>query len=175
MKRPSIDEYFLEMARVVGLRATCSRRRFGAVIVKDRVVLSSGYNGAARKVKDCLEFGVCLKDEVGAPHGAGYDYCPSVHAEANALINAARSGTSIEGGTMYVHGEDMEGNVVEATPCTFCRRLMINAGIEKVVYRKPDGSIGEYDIREWIRDESLWYQQKIQQLKNKASEPVKTV
>ena len=165
MKRPSADEYFLELARVVGLRATCLRSKFGAVIVKDRVVLSSGYNGAARKVKDCLEFGLCLKNAVGAPHGAGYDNCLSVHAEANAIVNAARSGSNIQGGTMYVHGEDLKGNVVGATPCTFCRRLMINAGIEKVVYRKPDGSMGEYEIKEWIRDESLAHQQKIQQHK----------
>ena len=162
MKRPSTDEYFLGLARAVGLRATCLRSRFGAVVVRDRVVLSSGYNGAARKVKDCLEFGVCLKDVAGAPHGGGYDYCLSAHAEANAIVNAARSGANILGGTMYIHGEDLKGNVVEATPCTFCRRLMINAGIEKVVYRKSDGSIGEYEIKEWIRDESLAHQEKIQ-------------
>jgi len=165
MKRPSVHEYFLELARAVSLRATCLRARFGAVIVKDGVVLSSGYNGAARKVKDCLDFGICLKDEVGAPHGGGYDFCNAVHAEANAVVNAARSGAKILGGTMYLSGEDLKGNIVEAMPCTFCRRLLINAGIEKIVYKKSDGSIGEYEISEWIRDESLAHQQKIQQNK----------
>ncbi len=162
MKRPSMDEYFLELAKVVSLRATCLRRRFGAVIVKDGVVLSSGYNGAARKVKDCLEFGICLKDLAGAPHGGGYDLCPAVHAEANAIVNAARAGVSILGSTMYLYGQDLQGNVVEATPCTFCRRLLINSGIDKIIYKKSDGSVGCYDIKEWIRDESLDYQRKIQ-------------
>jgi dCMP deaminase len=162
-KRPSMDEYFLELARVVGLRSTCLRRKFGAVIVKDGVVLSSGYNGAARKVRDCLEVGLCLKEAVGAPHGEGYDVCPAVHAEANAIVNAARSGVSIVGGIMYLHGQDLQGRVVEGKPCTFCRRLLINSGIEKIVFKREDGSLGYYDIKEWVRDESLDHQRKIQQ------------
>ena len=165
MGRPSIDEYFLELARVVGSRATCLRGKFGAIIVRDRVVLSSGYNGAARKVRDCLEFGVCLKNEIGAPHGERYDVCPSVHAEANAIVNAARSGVNIQNAIMYIYGEDLNKKVLEAAPCTFCRRLLINAGLEKLIYRKSDGSIGEYEIEEWIRDESLAHQQRIQQYK----------
>ncbi len=165
--KPSMDEYFLELAKAVSLRSTCLRRKFGAIIVRDGVVLSSGYNGAARKVRECREVGICLKELVKAPHGEGYDVCPAVHAEANALVNAARSGVSILGGTMYLHGQDMQGRVVEGKPCTFCRRLLINSGIEKIVFRREDGTMGCYDIKEWVRDESLDHQRKVQQYTGK--------
>lgn len=154
--RVSKTEYYLEIARAIAQRSTCLRAKFGAIIVKNDVIVSSGYNGAARKVKECPEFGICLKEELKLPHGSGYDVCPGVHAEANAIVNAARSGANVLGGVMFIHGEDPNTKqVVEAKPCTFCRRLLINAGIEKVFYKKQDGSIGEYNIHEWIRDESL--------------------
>lgn len=160
--RPSKDEYYLQIAHAISQRSTCLRSRYGAIIVKNDVIVSSGYNGAARKVKDCLELGVCLKDEMKMPHFSGYDACHSVHAEANSVVNAARSGANVFGGTMFVSGEDSKtGKIVEARPCTFCRRLLINTGIEKVVFRKPDGSIGEYNIDEWIRDETDGHLKKI--------------
>lgn len=166
VSRPSKDEYYLQIAHAISQRSTCLRSRYGAIIVKNDVIVSSGYNGAARKVKDCLEIGFCLKDKMELPHGSGYDACLSVHAEANAVVNAARSGANIFGGIMFISGEDCKtGKIVEARPCTFCRRLLINTGIEKVVFKKPDGSVGEYNIEEWVRDETGSHLKKIREHK----------
>jgi len=161
--RPSKYEYYLSIAKAIGQRSTCLRARFGAIIVKDDVIVSSGYVGAPRKVRDCLEIGICLKDMVGAPHGKGYDFCNSVHAEANAVINAARSGASILNGIMFMHGEDPKtGKPVEAMPCTFCRRLLINAGIQKIVFMRADGAMGEYSIDQWVQEETESHLKKIE-------------
>ncbi|MFQ5710737.1 MAG: cytidine/deoxycytidylate deaminase family protein [Candidatus Geothermarchaeales archaeon] len=160
--RPRKDDYYLDIAKSVCGRATCSRRRFGAIVVKRDAIISTGYNGAARKVKDCLEWGACLKDEVGAPSGSGYDYCLAVHAEENTIINAARNGASVLGGTMYIYGENYEdGSIAEAKPCDRCRRAIINAGIECVVTRRPDGSMGRYVVSEWVREDTIKYGERL--------------
>ncbi len=160
--RPPKDDYYLDIAKSVCRRAACSRRLFGALVVRDDVIISTGYNGAARKVKDCLEWGECLKDKVGAPSGQGYDYCLAVHAEENVIINAARNGTSVLGGFMYLYGEDYkEGSTVEAKPCERCRRAIINAGIREVITRKPDGSIGRYDPKNWVKEDTIRYGEKL--------------
>ena len=160
--RPPKDDYYLGIAKSVCSRAACSRRRFGAIVVRDDVIVSTGYNGAARKVKDCLEWGECLKDKVGAPSGRGYDYCIAVHAEENAIINAARNGTSVLGGVMYLYGEDYgDGSIWEAKPCERCRRAIINAGIREVVTRRADGSIGRYDPQDWVGEDTTRYGERL--------------
>ena len=167
MSRPSKDEYYMNIAKAVSLRSPCIRRRYGAIIVKDDVIVSTGYNGPARGVINCFEIG-CLKDEVGAPHGSGYDYCIGVHAEENAIINAARSGASVNGGTLYIYGEDYKtGKIVEAKPCERCRRAIINAGIKYVVIMKEDGSIERIDVSKWVDEETENYKRRLEEVRRR--------
>lgn len=156
--RPSKDDYYLGIAESVSQRATCLRRVFGAIIVKDDVIVSTGYNGAARGVKDCLEWGECLKDKVGAPSGKGYDYCLAVHAEENAIINAARNGAEVLNGVMYIFGREYRSSeVVEAMPCERCRRAIINSGITQVITKRRDGSLVRYYVKDWIEEDASNY------------------
>jgi len=120
--RPDIDEYFLKIAKVVGERATCVRRKIGAVAVKDKHILSTGYNGAPAGVTDCLTLG-CLRDQQNIKSGSGHDVCRSVHAEQNVIIQAAVHGTSIRGATIYC----------TTAPCAQCARMLVNAGIARYV------------------------------------------
>ena len=106
--RPSKIRYYLNIAKAVSKRSTCLLRRYGAVIVKDDAIVSTGYNGSARGVVNCVDVGHCLKQMMGAKKGGGYEYCPAVHAEENAIINAARHGSAVYGGTMYVYGEEVK-------------------------------------------------------------------
>ncbi len=125
--RPSWDEYFLEITDVVAKRSTCLRRHVGALLVKNRQILSTGYNGAPSGLVHCGERG-CLRDRLQIPSGQRAELCRAVHAEQNAMIQAARHGVSVEGGTLYVTTQ----------PCVLCTKLAINAGIRRIVYR------GEY-------------------------------
>jgi dCMP deaminase len=125
--RPEIDEYFLKIAKVVGQRSTCLRHNIGAVLVRDKQIISTGYNGAPAGLPDCLEIG-CLKDQNKILSGTGHDVCRAVHAEQNAIIQAALHGTSTQGGTLYT----------THAPCLMCSKIIINAGIKRVV------SIQEY-------------------------------
>lgn len=127
-KRPSWDEYFLGLARVVAQRSTCLRRQVGAVLVKGERIIATGYNGAPQGLPHCLEAG-CLRDEKGIPSGHRYELCRGVHAEQNALINAARYGVSTLDSVMYCTNQ----------PCMLCARMLINAGVIKVVHQ------GEFD------------------------------
>lgn len=130
--RISVDEYFSELAKLVSKRSTCiiPGRQYGAVVVKDKQVISTGYNGAPRGMKDCLQLGYCPKREKGYGSGERQEECVAVHAEANALIQAGRDA---KGATLYVNGY----------PCKMCARLIVNAGIERVVisgtYSDTDG------------------------------------
>ncbi len=147
--------YYLEIARSVAKRSPCTRRKVGAIIVRNDVIVSTGYNGPPRGSVNCDEVG-CLKDLVKAPHGTAWEVCPAVHAEENAVINAARQGTSVVGGTMYVSEEYLVKAPSQAsTTCQRCRRLLINAGIEKVVYQRSDGKIKEYRVKDWVK-EDIW-------------------
>ena len=121
-KRSDIDSYFLKIALVVSERSTCRRHSIGAVLVKDKIILSTGYNGAAKGAKDCLECG-CLKDQLGIVTGNGHDICRAVHAEQNAIIQASGRGIGTKGSTMYC----------THTPCGVCAKIMANAGISEVV------------------------------------------
>jgi dCMP deaminase len=123
MTRPSWDEYFMEVTRVVAKRSTCLRRQVGAVVVKDKRILSTGYNGAPSGLPHCLDVG-CLRDQQGIPSGERQELCAGLHAEQNAIIQASHHGTSLSGSTLYV----------TLAPCVTCAKMIINAGITKVIY-----------------------------------------
>ena len=127
--RPSVDQYFMDMTHLVKARGTCPRRRVGAVIVKDKRVLTTGYNGAPRNFPHPIDVG-CLRDELEIPHGMLADICPCLHAEQNAIIQAATTGVSIDGAELYCTTQ----------PCTQCSRMVANCGIRRVVFEEdyPD-------------------------------------
>ena len=120
--RPDIDEYFLKIASVVAERATCLRHHVGAVAVKDKHILSTGYNGAASGLKDCLELG-CLRDEQNIPSGTRHEICRGIHAEQNVIVQASLNGVSLEGATIYL----------THTPCILCAKMLANAKIKRLV------------------------------------------
>lgn len=129
------DNYYLDIAESVSERATCLRRRFGAVIVKNDEIIATGYNGAPRCRLNCTDRHECVRDKLNVPRGQRYELCCSVHAEANAIISASRN--EMMGGTLYLVGTDAKTNelIKDATCCPMCKRLVINAGIGKVVSR----------------------------------------
>lgn len=152
-ERLSKDEYYLGIADSVARRATCLRVKTGAVIVKNDQIISTGYNGAPRGVPNCSDLGVCYRDENNIPHGEHYEKCRSVHAEANAIIHAARE--SMIGATMYCVGRKVNNGSeqpVPIFPCMMCRRLVINAGIQRVVTKGISGKILKKDVNEWIEE-----------------------
>jgi len=120
--RPDTDEYFLKIASVVAERSTCRRRYVGAVAVRDKHILATGYNGAPSGLKDCLELG-CLRDEMNIPSGTRHEICRGIHAEQNAIIQASLHGVSLEGATVYV----------THTPCVLCAKMLVNAKIRRFV------------------------------------------
>ena len=150
--RPSKNEYYLNIAKQVAQRSTCFRAKFGAIITKDDQIIATGYNGAPRKTKDCLEKGYCLRDKLNIPHGQKYEMCVSVHSEQNAIINAARAGVSLLGGDMYIYSEDKEGNLIDAFPCFICKKMLINAGLERVICSTKDGEYKIFKVQDWIKD-----------------------
>ena len=130
MNRPTWDEYFMEMAELTAKRSTCIRRSVGAVIVKDRRAIATGYNGAPVGVAHCEERGGCIRQKLNVPSGQRHEICMALHAEQNAIIQAAAMGNSIEGGTIYVTHQ----------PCAICAKMIINAGIKRIVIKEgyPD-------------------------------------
>ena len=132
-KRLPKEEYYLNITKQIGKRATCFRNKGGAIVVKNDVILATGYIGAPRKTKDCLERNECLREKLKIPHGRYYELCRSVHAEQNCIINAARSGTSIVGGDIYLYTTDREGRPIDSFPCFICKKMIINAGLKKVI------------------------------------------
>ena len=135
MERKDKENYYLDIAETVMIRSTCRRRRYGAIIVLNDEIIATGYNGAPRGRKNCLDRGVCMRDELNIPQGERYELCRSVHAEANAIISAARR--DMIGSTLYLSGIDARTGelLADTTSCSMCRRLIINAGIEKTVCR----------------------------------------
>ena len=135
VERIGKDEYYMEIAKAVSMRSTCLRRRYGAVIVKDDEIISTGYNGAPRGEQNCSDAGVCYRMQNNVPHGERYEACRSVHAEMNAIISAKRS--EMIGATLYLYGYDVvEDKEIKAVPCDICARLIKNAGIERVVSKE---------------------------------------
>ncbi len=148
--------YYLDLAEVVAERATCIRRHYGAVIVKDDEVISTGYVGAPRGRANCNELGYCTRERLGVPRGERYELCRSVHAEANAIISSPRS--EMLGSSIYLVGREVKtGEYVErAMPCAMCKRLIINAGIENVYIRDTKDDYRIVPVQEWIdNDDSL--------------------
>ena len=148
--------YYLDIAETVSKRSTCIRRKYGAIIVRNDEIVSTGYNGAPRGRRNCLDLGVCTRDAMGIPSGERYELCRSVHAEANAIISAARSETL--GGTLYLAGTDFKTGelLTDTTPCSMCRRLIINAGITNVIARTGRDTYIVTNVRDWIfNDDTL--------------------
>ena len=137
--RPDWTTYFLDIARAVGRRATCLRRRYGAIIVKDHIIISTGYNGAPRGEANCIDTGVCERERLHVPKGQNYELCVAVHAEQNAIINA--DPVKMKGATIYIEGYNADGTLASGKPCLLCRRMLRNAMIKEAVYREPDGHI----------------------------------
>lgn len=147
--RPAWDEYFMNIAKAVSTRATCLRRRYGAVITKDNIIVSTGYNGAPAGMKDCLEVGRCTRKELQIPHGERYELCHSVHAEANAIIRA--SVDELRGATMYIAGTDNENRECNSEPCMMCKRMILNARIAKIVYSDGKNGFIVVDPGKWLK------------------------
>ncbi len=155
-KRTDKHNYYLDIAETVLERGTCLRRNFGAIIVRNDQIISTGYTGAPRGRKNCLDLGVCLRESMNIPRGERYELCRSVHAEANAIISASRN--DMIGSILYLAGRDMAtGALVEnASSCSMCKRLIINAGIDKVIIRLTETEYKEIYVRDWVfNDESL--------------------
>lgn len=155
MERISKENYYLDIAETVLERATCLRRVYGAIIVKNDEIISTGYNGAPRGRANCVDMGFCSREALKVPRGERYELCRSVHAEANAIISASRR--DMVGGTLYLVGRDAaSGELLEdATSCAMCRRLVINAGLERVVIRRTEKEFDVVEVSDWVAEDDL--------------------
>ena len=156
MPRRDKVNYYLDLADVVSQRGTCLRRRYGAVIVKNDEVISTGYVGAPRGRKNCTDLGYCIRQQLNIPRGERYELCRSEHAEANAIISAPRD--KMLGSTLYLAGRDADTGVYikNSSSCSMCKRMVINAGIEKVVIRDTENDYRVINVQDWVEnDESL--------------------
>lgn len=148
--------YYLDIAETVLERGTCLRRNFGAIIVKNDQIVSTGYVGAPRGRHNCIDLGVCIRESMQVPRGERYELCRSVHAEANAIIHASRN--DMIGATMYLVGKDAKTGeyVKDANSCAMCKRMIINAGIKRVIIRNSRDTFTAIYVDDWIaNDESL--------------------
>ena len=154
-QRISKENYYLNIAETVLERATCLRRVFGAIIVKNDEIISTGYNGAPRGRRNCVDMGFCTREAMKVPRGERYELCRSVHAEANAIISASRR--DMVGGTIYLVGRDARTGelLADATSCLMCRRMVINAGLEKVVIRRTETEFEVVPVADWIAEDDL--------------------
>lgn len=156
MKRIDKVNYYLDMAEVALERSTCLRRKWGAVIVKNDEIISTGYNGAPRGRKNCIDLNYCIRQKMDIPRGERYEMCRSVHAEQNAIISASRR--DLLDSTLYMVGKEVDTNtyVKSARPCAMCKRVIINAGIKTLVVRNTKNEYEIIDISEFIdNDETL--------------------
>lgn len=151
--RPSKVEHYLKIAKVIAERSPCSRKQFGAIIVKNGAIISTGYNGSARGTLNCGIEIPCLKDLYDEPNYVSYSKCAAVHAEENTIINAARSGISVLGGTLYLNTVKLgDGD----HPCFRCRRYCINAGLKDCYYVDSLGQIKHEQVSSWVKLENDW-------------------
>ncbi len=156
MKRVDKRNYYLDIAQTVLERGTCLRRNFGAIIVNNDQIISSGYTGAPRGRQNCITLGKCTREILNIPRGERYELCRSVHAEANAIIHASRK--EMLNSTLYLVGKEVSTNdyVKNTCSCSMCKRLIINAGIKTVVVRIDKNKFKVIDVNDWINeDESL--------------------
>ena len=156
MERRDKINYYLDIAETVSERGTCLRRHFGAILVKNDSILSTGYVGAPRGRQNCIDTGVCIREKLQIPRGERYEVCRSVHAEANAIISASRK--EMIGATLYLVGKDARTGAYVENPssCSMCKRLIINAGISRVVVRLNEQEYKVIPVIDWIdNDESM--------------------
>lgn len=156
MNRRDKTNYYLDIAEAVLERSTCIRRKFGAIVVKNDEIISTGYNGAPRGRKNCSDLDYCQREKLGIPRGQRYELCRSVHAEANAIISASRA--DLIGSTLYLACHDAQTNEMDGAvePCSMCKRLILNAGIERVVIRVNTDEYREIMVDSWVDgDDSL--------------------
>lgn len=156
MARRDKINYYLDIAEAVAERGTCLRRNYGAVIVKNDQIVSTGYVGAPRGRANCVDLGYCTREELHVPRGERYELCRSVHAEANAIIHAGRG--DMIGATLYLVGRENDGSYVRnTTPCAMCRRLIINSGIRMVIVRDDRNAHHTFRVEEeWVTiDDSM--------------------
>ena len=152
MQRVSKENYYLDIAQTVSERATCLRRRFGAIIVKNDVIVSTGYNGAPRGRKNCSDLGFCYREKMQIPRGERYELCRSVHAEQNAIIAAPRD--QMLGATLYMACTLPDGTLAGGChSCMMCKRTILNAGIETVVVRDTPTEYRVIKVSDWIEDD----------------------
>ena len=153
MERRDKANYYLDLAEVVSKRGTCLRRNYGAVIVKNDEVISTGYVGAPRGRKNCSDMGFCIRQKMNVPRGERYELCRSVHAEANAIISAPRS--AMLGASLYLVGMEVGSGeyVANASSCSMCKRMIINAGIEKGYIRDTKNDYRVVNVQDWIEDD----------------------
>lgn len=155
-KRRDKINYYLDIAEAVSKRGTCIRRNWGSIIVKNDEIISTGYSGAPRGRKNCIDLGFCLREKLNIPRGERYELCRSVHSEANAIISAPRS--SMLDATLYLVGKNARtGEYVEnASSCAMCKRMVINAGIKEVIVRRTQDTYDIIKVSDWIEnDDSL--------------------
>ncbi len=145
--KPSKERYYLNIAREIAKRSTCFRNKGGAIIVRDDQIVAAGYIGAPRKTKDCTERKECLREKLNVPHGQRYELCRSVHAEMNAIINAARAGVSLFKGDLYNYHHERD-----SFACFLCKKMIINAGLNKVICSTKDGSFKTFLVEDWIKE-----------------------
>ena len=154
--RTNKQNYYLDIADAVLDRSTCLRKKYGAIIVRNDEIISTGYNGAPRGRKNCSDLGRCMREELKIPSGERYELCRSVHAEANAIISASRR--DMIGATLYLVGREANGQLyADAMCCSMCKRQIINAGIDKVVIRTDEKEYRTIPVSDWIEnDDSLF-------------------
>ncbi len=155
MNRRDKHNYYLDMADVALERGTCLRRNYGAVIVKNDVIVSTGYVGAPRGRANCIDLGTCIRQKMNIPRGERYEFCRSVHAEANAIIHASRE--QMLGSTLYLVGREAKTGALipDANSCTMCKRMIINAGIARVVIRRDMDTYEIIDVQKWVDYDEL--------------------
>ena len=160
MERVDKVNYYLDIAESVAERGTCIRNNYGSIIVKNDEIISTGYTGAPRGRKNCIDLGYCTRQKYEMPSGKGYERCRSVHSEQNAIISAARK--DMIGATLYLVGINQRNGeyVKDNEPCSFCKRMIINVGIEKVVMRDTKKEYRVQEVDNWIRQDDTIFKEK---------------
>lgn len=156
VKRPNKSQYYLDIAKVVASRSTCLRRKYGAIIVKDDSIISTGYNGSPRGTVNCIDLNECRREKLNIPRGQCYEMCRSVHAEQNCIINASRS--EMIGSVLYLYGMNAKDNslIENLDSCQLCKKLIINSGISKVVMPVSENKYKVINTKSWVdNDETL--------------------
>lgn len=153
MSRTTKENYYLDIAQTVSERSTCIRRRYGAIIVKNDEIIATGYNGSPRGRTNCIDIGSCIREQMGIPRGERYELCRSVHSEANAIISASRE--SMIGASIYICCTNPKtGDIVpNIDSCAMCKRLILNAGIEKVYFRETKDICRVIETKDWVYDD----------------------